>query len=175
MPRVRLSAGGVAAAAGGGTLYFLGYLGWGVWPEKLAPIATRLAINIHSCVNAATQWAGVEALTGPQDSVDAMVAEFDRRRGVILEELARIPGFRCARPGGAFYAFPNIEGTGLSSKELQARLLEEVGVAVIAGTSFGIYGEGYIRFSYAASTQEILEACRRIRAFIGGAAKVSVA
>jgi aspartate/methionine/tyrosine aminotransferase len=142
-------------------------LGWGVWPEALAPTATRLAINIHSCVGAATQWAGIEALRGPQDSVDRMVAELDRRRDVIVAELNRIPGFRCVRPGGAFYAFPNVEGTGKGSRQLQDELLDKLGVAVISGTSFGINGEGYLRFSYAASTEAILEACERIRRHLG--------
>jgi aspartate aminotransferase len=142
-------------------------MGWGVWPEKLAPIATRLAINIHSCVSAATQWAGIEALRGPQESVSHMVEEFDRRRSVIIDELIAIPGFRCVRPGGAFYAFPNIEGTGRGSRELQDKLLSEVGVAIISGTSFGIHGEGYLRFSYAASTEAIQEACARIRRYLG--------
>jgi aspartate aminotransferase len=142
-------------------------MGWGVWPEKLAPIATRLAINIHSCVSAATQWAGIEALRGPQESVSHMVEEFDRRRSVIFDELNAIPGFRCVRPGGAFYAFPNIEGTGRGSRELQDKLLSEVGVAIISGTSFGIHGEGYLRFSYAASTEAIQEACTRIRRYLG--------
>jgi aspartate aminotransferase len=142
-------------------------MGWGVWPEKLAPIATRLAINIHSCVSAANQWAGIEALRGPQESVSHMVEEFDRRRSVIIDELNAIPGFRCVRPGGAFYAFPNIEGTGRGSRELQDKLLSEVGVAIISGTSFGIHGEGYLRFSYAASTEAIQEACTRIRRYLG--------
>ena len=141
-------------------------LGWGVWPESLAEHATRLAINTHSCVNAATQWAGLEALKGPQDSVDRMVAAFDERRHVIVRELNAIPGFRCVNPGGAFYAFPNIEGTGKSSRQLQDELLNEVGVAIISGTSFGIYGEGYIRFSYAASIEAIQEACARIRRYL---------
>ena len=142
-------------------------MGWGVWPEKLAAIATRLAINIHSCVSAANQWAGIEALRGPQESVSHMVEEFDRRRSVIIDELNAIPGFRCVRPGGAFYAFPNIEGTGRGSRELQDKLLSEVGVAIISGTSFGIHGEGYLRFSYAASTEAIQEACTRIRRYLG--------
>ncbi len=142
-------------------------LGWGVWPEPLVEHATRLAINTHSCVNAATQWAGIEALTGPQDAVERMVAAFDRRRQVIVEELNAIPGFRCVRPGGAFYAFPNIEGTGKTSRQLQEELLTEVGVAIISGTSFGIHGEGYVRFSYAASVEAIQEACGRIRRHLG--------
>ena len=141
-------------------------LGWAVWPEKLAPIATRLAINIHSCVNAATQYAGIEALTGPQDAVGKMVAAFDRRREIIVERLNALKGFRCARPGGAFYAFPNIEATGFKAADLQERLLTETGVAVISGTSFGIYGEGYLRFSYANSIDNIERAIDRIANFL---------
>lgn len=141
-------------------------IGYGIWPERLAPLATRLAINCHSCVNAATQWAAIEALEGPQDAVEAMVTEFDRRRQVIVRELNALPGFRCARPGGAFYAFPNITGTGWKAEALQNALLQEAGVAVIAGTSFGIHGEGYLRFSYAASIEAISEAVARIRRFL---------
>jgi aspartate/methionine/tyrosine aminotransferase len=141
-------------------------LGWAVWPEALAPLATRLAINIHSCVNAATQYAGIEALTGPQDAVDEMVAAFDRRRGVIVERLNQLSGFRCQRPGGAFYAFPNIEATGQKAIDLQERLLTEAGVAVISGTSFGIQGEGYLRFSYANSIENIERAIERIAGFL---------
>ncbi len=138
-------------------------LGYGVWPESLVAPATRLAINCHSCVNAPSQYAGIEALTGPQDSVERMVAAFDERRGVIVEALNAIPGFRCTEPGGAFYAFPDITGTGMGAAGLQDRLLAEAGVATVAGTSFGAYGEGYLRFSYANSTDNIREAARRIR------------
>ncbi|MGI9437146.1 MAG: pyridoxal phosphate-dependent aminotransferase [Geminicoccaceae bacterium] len=141
-------------------------LGWAVWPENLVAHATRLAINIHSCVNAATQYAGIEALTGSQDMVERMVAAFDERRGIIVDRLNDLPGFRCARPGGAFYAFPNIEGTGKPAGELQDRLLTEAGVAIIAGTSFGDQGEGYIRFSYANSIENIERAIERIDAFL---------
>jgi aspartate aminotransferase len=143
-------------------------LGWGVWPASLAEHATRLAINTHSCVNAAAQWAGVEALTGPQDSVGRMVETFDQRRRIIVDELNRIPGFRCVTPGGAFYAFPNIEGTGKSSRQLQDELLADADVAIISGTSFGLFGEGFVRFSYAASTEAIQEACARVRCHLGG-------
>jgi len=139
-------------------------LGYAVWPEPLVEHATRLCINDHSCVNAATQYAGIAALTGPQDAVHEMVAAFDERRRIIVSELNQIPGFRCADPGGAFYAFPNIEGTGLSAREAQDRFLEVAGVATIAGTSFGAWGEGYLRFSYANSIDNIQEAIRRIRA-----------
>jgi len=138
-------------------------LGYAIWPEGCAEQATRLCVNDHSCVNAATQWAGVEALRGPQDAADKMVEAFDQRRAVIVDELNAIPGFRCVVPGGAFYAFPNIEGTGMTSSVLQERLLNEAGVAAISGTSFGAYGEGYLRFSYANSTENIREAMRRIR------------
>ena len=138
-------------------------LGYGVWPASLVAPATRLAINCHSCVNAASQYAGIEALTGPQDSVERMVAAFDERRGVIVEALNAIPGFRCTEPGGAFYAFPDITGTGMGAAALQDRLLAEAGVATVAGTSFGAYGEGYLRFSYANSTDNIRQAARRIR------------
>jgi aspartate/methionine/tyrosine aminotransferase len=141
-------------------------LGYAVWPKELAEHATRLAINIHSCVNAATQWAGIEALKGPQDAVDRMVAAFDERRKVILERLNALPGVRCVRPGGAFYAFPNITGTGYASRQLQDDLLAEAGVALVAGTSFGDQGEGYIRFSYANSIANIEEAIDRIARFL---------
>ena len=138
-------------------------IGYAVWPAELVEGATRLCINDHSCVNAATQQAAIEALTGPQDSVAAMVAAFDERREAIVEGLNAIPGFRCARPLGAFYAFPNIEGTGMDSRTLQDKLLNQAGVATVAGTSFGALGEGYLRFSYAASIESIGEAMGRIR------------
>ena len=141
-------------------------MGYGVWPAALADKATRLAINCNSCVNAAAQFAGIEALTGPQDEPDKMVAAFDGRRKVIMTELNQLPGFRCVEPAGAFYAFPNVTGTGMDAAELQDRMLEETGVATVAGTSFGSFGEGYIRFSYANSTENIREAIRRIRTIL---------
>ena len=139
-------------------------MGYGVWPANLIEPATRLSINCHSCVNASAQWAGIAALQGPQDAADAMVEAFDQRRRVIVRALNQIPGFRCIEPGGAFYAFPNIEGTGMSAREMQDKLLNEAGVATIAGTSFGAHGEGYLRFSYANSTENIERAVERIRA-----------
>ena len=141
-------------------------LGYGVWPPGLFPHAERLAVNSYSCVNAVTQHAGVAALEGPQDGVDDMVRAFDERRQIIVAGLNSIPGFRCATPGGAFYAFPNIEGTGLDARTLQESLLEEAGVAVVAGASFGRWGEGYLRFSYANSAQNIRAAIERIRALL---------
>jgi len=141
-------------------------LGYSVWPKAIIDKANRLSINDHSCVNHATQWAGIEALTGPQGAVDTMVAAFDERRRVIVDELNSLPGFRCVNPGGAFYAFPNITETGLSSRQMQDRLLEECGVAVVSGTSFGAFGEGFVRFSYASSVDSIREAIARIRAWL---------
>ena len=138
-------------------------LGYSLWPEQLIDLAVKLCVNDHSCVNAATQYAGIEALRGPQDAVDAMMVAFDERRRVIIDELNDIPGVSCVMPGGAFYTFANITGTGQNAKELQTRLLEDAGVAAVAGTSFGEYGEGFIRFSYANSTDNIKEAMRRFR------------
>ncbi len=138
-------------------------LGFGVWPKPLVEAATRLAINCHSCVNASAQHAGIAALTGPQDAVEAMVRAFDERRRVIVGELNQIPGFRCVEPGGAFYAFPNIVGTGLTARTLQDKLLNDVGVSTVAGTSFGRFGEGFLRFSYANSVDNIKTAMARMR------------
>jgi aspartate/methionine/tyrosine aminotransferase len=137
-------------------------LGYALWPEALVDHATRLAINCHSCVNAPTQFAGIAALQGPQDSVREMVAAFDERRGVIVDLLNRVPGFRCRMPGGAFYAFPSIAGTGLRANQLQDRLLDGAGVATVSGTAFGRYGEGYVRFSYANSVENIRTALERV-------------
>jgi aspartate aminotransferase len=142
-------------------------LGYAVWPEVAVEHAIRLCINDHSCVNAATQFAGLAALTGPQEPVREMVAAFDARRQVIVERLNGLPGVRCADAGGAFYAFPNIQGTGMTATEAQNRFLEEAGVATVAGTSFGAHGEGYLRFSYANSIENIEEAMDRIGALLG--------
>ena len=137
-------------------------LGYAVWPESLVEGAIRLAVNCHSCVNASAQYAGIAALEGPQESVGEMVAAFDERRRIIVEGLNALPGVTCRDPGGAFYTFPNVTGTGMSSDVLQRRLLEEAGVAVISGTSFGALGEGYVRFSYANSAGNIRRALERM-------------
>lgn len=142
-------------------------LGYSVWPASLIEHATRLAINCHSCVNAAAQHAAIAALEGPQDSVDHMVRTFDERREIIVRGLNDLPGLSCRDPGGAFYVFPNITECGQSAREIQNHWLEDLGVATVAGTSFGSYGEGYIRFSYAASTEEIEEALDRIGNSLG--------
>jgi aspartate/methionine/tyrosine aminotransferase len=141
-------------------------LGYAVWPGKLYDYARKLAVNLHSCVNAAAQFAGLAALTGPQDEVANMVAEFDRRRKIVVEGLNRLPGVSCATPKGAFYAFPNITRTGWQAKPLANALLEDAGVAVIGGPDFGILGEGYVRLSYANSTENIMKALDRMGDFL---------
>ncbi|SEO71393.1 Aspartate/methionine/tyrosine aminotransferase [Methylobacterium sp. ap11] len=141
-------------------------LGWSVWPAPLYDAARKLAVNSFSCVNAATQWAGIAALDGPQDCVAAMMAEFDRRRLLVVEGLNRLPGVSCITPKGAFYAFPNIGQTGWKAKALASALLEEAGVATIGGPDFGVHGEGYLRLSYANSAENISRALERIGAFL---------
>ena len=141
-------------------------LGWSVWPKPLYEAARKLCVNAHSCVNAATQWAGVAALNGPQDEPEAMVAEFDRRRALVVDGLNRLPGVSCITPKGAFYAFPNIARTGWKAKALASALLEEAGVATIGGPDFGVHGEGYIRLSYANSAENIARALERMGAFL---------
>lgn len=137
-------------------------LGYGVWPKSLVAEAERLQINTNSCASAPVQWAGIAALRGPQEPVHAMMKAFDERRRAIVDGLNEIPGFSCVLPKGAFYAFPNVTGTGIKSKELEKRLLEKAGVAILSGTAFGQFGEGYLRFSYAASLADIREALRRV-------------
>jgi len=141
-------------------------LGYAVWPGKLYDFARKLSVNLHSCVNAPTQYAGLAALTGPQDDVAKMVAEFDKRRKVVVEGLNRLAGISCATPKGAFYAFPNIKRTGWKAKPLASALLEDAGVALIGGPDFGVLGEGYVRVSYANSTENILRALDRIGEFL---------
>ncbi len=141
-------------------------LGYAVYPGKLYDYARKLAVNLHSCVNASAQYAGVAALKGPQDKVRKMIAEFDKRRKVVVEGLNKLPGVSCATPKGAFYAFPNIKRTGWKAKALAASLLEDAGVAIIGGPDFGILGEGYVRLSYANSTENILKALGRMGEFL---------
>jgi aspartate/methionine/tyrosine aminotransferase len=141
-------------------------LGYAVWPGKLYDYARKLSVNLHSCVNAAAQYAGLAALTGPQDASEQMVAEFDRRRKVVVEGLNMLPNVSCATPKGAFYAFPNISRTGWKAKALANALLDDAGVAVIGGPDFGILGEGYLRLSYANSTENILKALGRMGDFL---------
>jgi aspartate/methionine/tyrosine aminotransferase len=142
-------------------------LGFGVMPRWLADAVNQLMVNSNSCTASFTQRAGLAALQGPQDCVATMVAEFRRRRDAMVKGLNEIPGFRCALPAGAFYAFPNISGTGLPAKELANFLLSEAGVACLWGTAFGQFGDGYLRFSYANSLANIVEAIERIRKVSG--------
>jgi len=141
-------------------------LGYSVWPAALYDNARKLAVNSFSCVNAAAQHAGIAALQGPQDAVAAMVSEFDCRRKLVVEGLKRLPGVSCRMPKGAFYAFPNFSETGWKAKALASSLLEEAGVAVIGGPDFGVFGEGFIRISYANSPDNISKALERIDAFL---------
>ncbi len=139
-------------------------MGYGVMPTWLVDAVNKLMVNSNSCTASFTQRAGVAALTDPQTEVDRMVQEFRRRRDAFCAALNEVPGFRCAIPGGAFYAFANVQGTGIPSKELADLLLEEAGVSCLNGTAFGEYGNGYIRFSYANSIENLMEAARRIKA-----------
>jgi len=141
-------------------------LGYAVWPGKLYDYARKLAVNLHSCVNAPTQFAGLAALQGPQDAAYKMVAEFDKRRTIVVDGLNKLPGVSCIMPKGAFYAFPNIKRTGWKAKALASSLLEDSGVALIGGPDFGILGEGYMRVSYANSTENILKALDRMGEFL---------
>ncbi|MDQ0510401.1 pyridoxal phosphate-dependent aminotransferase [Ancylobacter amanitiformis] len=142
-------------------------LGWSLWPEGLYDPMRKLAVNAWSCVNAPAQFAALAALTGPQDCVGAMLAEFERRRAIVVEGLNALPGLSCATPRGAFYAFPNVAGTGWkSAKKLASALLDETGVATIGGPDFGVHGEGYIRLSYANSAENILRALERMGRFL---------
>jgi len=138
-------------------------MGYGVMPAWLVDAVSKLMVNSNSCTASFTQRAGLAALAGPQDCVERMVAEFRRRRDAICAGLNEVPGFRCAIPGGAFYAFANITGTGMDSKELADLLLTDFGVAGLDGAAFGEYGKGYIRFSYANSLQNLLEAVARLK------------
>jgi aspartate aminotransferase len=143
-------------------------LGYGIMPASLAEAVTTLQINATSCTATFSQIAAVQALRGDQSPVDAMVAQFRRRRDVIVEGLRAIPGLTCAMPGGAFYAFPNIAGTGYGAKALADKLLDPGGVACLSGPSFGELGEGHLRLSYANSMENIQEALKRIRAVVAG-------
>ena len=141
--------------------------GYGVWPKSLLDDIEKMIVNANSCTNAATQMACIAALEGPQDSVETMRQAFEERREVIVELLNGLPGFHCVRPGGAFYAFPNISGTGRNSYELGKALLDDCGVATVHGTSFGAMGEGFLRLSYASSMENIRESAERIGNYLG--------
>ena len=141
-------------------------LGYAIWPGKLYDKARKLAVNLYSCVNAPTQYAGLEALTGPQDAVREMVAEFDRRRKVVVEGLNKLPGVSCNDAQRGFLCFSQRQETGWKAKKLARALLDEAGVALIGGPDFGILGEGYLRLSYANSTENIVKALGRMGDFL---------
>ena len=141
-------------------------LGYGHFPQFLVEYVTRLNINSISCTSHFSQWAAIEAITGPQTEVGKMVAEFKKRREVIVNGLNKIDGISCRMPKGAFYAFPNITGTGMKSSDLEKALLNEAGVASLSGTSFGVHGEGFLRLSYANSVENIEKALKRIEKYL---------
>ncbi|MBN9070452.1 MAG: pyridoxal phosphate-dependent aminotransferase [Rhizobiales bacterium] len=146
-------------------------MGWSIWPNTpasnhLYDKVRKLAVNCWSCVNAPSQYAGIAAIDGPQDDVEKMMRAFDRRRKVVVEGLNGLPGISCITPKGAFYAFPNVKGTGWKAKELASALLDNAGVALIGGPDFGVLGEGYIRLSYANSEENILRALERMEGFL---------
>jgi len=141
-------------------------LGYAVWPPSCLDAIRKLAVNCWSCVNAPAQFAALEAITGPQDTVHSMMDAFAQRRKIVVQRLNDINGVSCLTPNGAFYAFPNITETGWQAKGLANALLEEAGVATIGGPDFGVFGEGYIRISYANSLDNIERAIDRIKAFV---------
>jgi aspartate aminotransferase len=140
-------------------------MGYGVMPGFLVDAVNKLMVNSNSCTASFTQRAGIAALNGPQEPVTAMVAEFQRRRNAFCAGLNDIPGWRCAIPGGAFYAFANVKATGRGSKEIADSLLADAGVACLNGAGFGEFGEGYVRFSYANSYENLMRAVERIKAW----------
>jgi aspartate aminotransferase len=146
-------------------------VGYGIMPEALAKGITQLQINVNSCTCTFNQVAGIEGLRGDQSAATKMRDEFKRRRDVIVDGLNQIPGFKCLRPKGAFYVFPNIEGTGMTSRVLNDLLMNEAGVAALPGTAFGRFGEGYLRFSYANSVENIQYALAQIKQTLAKAKK----
>ena len=141
-------------------------LGYGIMPQELVPHVTRLAVNSVSCAASFSQRAAIAALDGPRDGVEAMVAELDRRRRLITDGLRSIPGVKCPEPEGAFYVFPSIQETGLSSSQFEERAMNEAGVALLSGSAFGEFGEGYVRLSYANSQENIQKALDRLDKFV---------
>ena len=138
-------------------------LGWGVWPEHLVEHVIKFCVNNHSCVNAAVQFGGIAALDGPDDSIIMMMDKFAKRRKLIFEGLNSINGIECSLPGGAFYAFPKVIGTGMNGQEFAKKCLHEAGVAIVPGTAFGKKAVDYVRFSFAASQDDISKALENIR------------
>jgi aspartate/methionine/tyrosine aminotransferase len=142
-------------------------MGWSVWPEKLIPHVNKLIINSVSCVNAPSQFAGIAALDGSDEPIDNMMKEFDKRRKFIHSGLNNLPGIECSMPGGAFYAFPKVIGTGLNGSEFSKKCMHEAGVAIVPGTAFGKTSADYVRFSFAASMENIEKALEKIKKMLG--------
>ena len=142
-------------------------LGWGVWPEHLVEHVIKFCVNNHSCVNAAVQFGGIAALDGPDDSIIMMMDKFAKRRKLIFEGLNSIDGIECSLPGGAFYAFPKVIGTGMNGQEFAKKCLHKAGVAIVPGTAFGKNAIDYVRFSFAASQNDISKALEKIRKMLG--------
>ena len=142
-------------------------LGWSVWPEKLVEHVIKFCVNNHSCVNAAIQFGAIAALDGPDDSINIMMEKFTQRRNLIYKLLNELPGVECSLPGGAFYAFPNVKGTGISGKEFAKKCLHEAGVAIVPGTAFGSNAQDFVRFSFAASKDNISQALKNIKKMLG--------
>ena len=138
-------------------------LGWSFWPEHLVEHVNKLLINGVSCVNAAAQFAGIAALDGPDDSIDAMMEKFTQRRDLIYKGLNDLPGVECSLPGGAFYAFPKVIGTGMNGAEFARKAMHEAGVAIVPGSAFGETCQNYVRFSFAASRDNISQALENIK------------
>jgi aspartate aminotransferase len=142
-------------------------LGWSFWPEQLVGHINKLLINSVSCVNAAAQFAGIAALDGPDDSIHQMMEKFTQRRKLIYDGLNSLPGIECSLPGGAFYAFPKVIGTGMDGSEFCKRAMHEAGVAIVPGTAFGKTSKDYVRFSFAASQDNISNALENIKKMLG--------
>jgi aspartate aminotransferase len=142
-------------------------MGWSVWPEKLIPHVNKLIINSVSCVNAPSQFAGIAALDGSDQPIDDMMKEFDKRRKFIYAGLNNLPGIECSMPGGAFYAFPKVIGTGMNGSEFSKKCMHEAGVAIVPGTAFGKTSTDYVRFSFAASMENIEKALEKIKKMLG--------
>ena len=142
-------------------------MGWSVWPEELIPHVNKLIINSVSCVNAPSQFAGIAALDGSDEPIHEMMKEFDKRRKLIHEGLNSLPGIECSMPGGAFYAFPKVIGTGMNGSEFAKKCMHEAGVAIVPGTAFGKTCQDYVRFSFAASQDNISNALENIKKMLG--------
>ena len=138
-------------------------LGWSVWPEKMVEHVIKFCVNNHSCVNAAIQYGGIAALDGPEDELMHIIEQFSLRRKLIVDGLNSLNGVQCSLPGGAFFVFPNVRGTGMTGQEFAKKCLQEASIAILPGTAFGKFGKDYVRFSFAASRENISKAVEKIQ------------